>query len=248
MNADARSAGMGSSFAVMTGSRISIINPAALADLNSPTFALTYSNYFGIKELSTGMFLFGIPTKSGTFGLGFTSSGFTYITENKATLSFGKSIGKKLRAGIGINWLNFNQPSDYRDLYAWIPSLGIQWLPGEKWITGISVINPAVQEYIPKGYRNIPACIITGLGFKPSDEFFMLFETQKIPDEKIRYILGIEASLFKWVFLRFGITRQEYSSYSAGAGYVKKNLKFDAAVSHHPVLGFSPAFTFNFGF
>ncbi|HEX2394586.1 MAG TPA: hypothetical protein VHI78_04530 [Bacteroidales bacterium] len=247
MNADARSAGMGSSFAVLSGNRIFVSNPAGLAALNSPTFALMYGNFYGIKELSTGAFSCGIPTKSGTFGFGFVASGFAAITENKATLSFGKAIGKNLRAGIGINWLNFNQPSDYQDLYAWIPALGIQWL-GEKWIAGLSVINPAAQEYNPKGYRNIPACIVTGLGFKPSDEFFMLFEAQKISNEKIRYVLGIETSLLKSLFLRFGITRQDYSSYSAGAGYVKRNLIFDAAVSHHPALGFSPAFTFNFAF
>lgn len=247
-NVDARSAGMGSSFALLTGNRVNINNPATLTNLNSPTFALGYINYYCIQELGSGTFSVGLPTKSGTFGFGFVASGFTHITENKVTLSFGKSIAKNISAGIGMNWLSFNQPSDYRDLYAWIPSLGLQWLPGEKWITGITVINPALQEYIPKGYRKIPACIVTGLGFKPSDEFLVLLEMQNISGDKIRFILGIEASLLKSLFLRLGITRHDYSSYSAGAGYVKKNLIFDVAVIHHPVLGFSPAFTFNFAF
>lgn len=223
-------------------------NPAGTGALNSAAFGLFYRNYYNIKELNSGGFSFCIPTKSGNFGFGFVSSRSGVLTENKATMSYGRRIGEKFRAGIGLHWMMFNQPSDYRDLYAWIPSLGVQWIPCEKLIAGFSISNPVEQEYRPSGYRNIPSSVSAGIGFKPAEEFFMLFEFEKIRGGKARYILGFEVKAGKSFFMRFGINRRDFTGYSAGAGYIHGKTSIDVAVDHHPALGFIPSAGVSFAF
>jgi len=232
---------MGSPITLPSAQWSCLTNPAGLASVGSVAFGFFYSNYYNLKELGTGGFAVCIPTKSGNFGIGFISSGFSVLTENRASITYGRRLGEKIRAGIGLHWLVFNQPSDYRDLYAWIPSLGIQWLPNDRLIFSLSITNPSKQEYRPSGYRTIPAIIATGIGFKPADEFLLFIEAENIHDEKPKYTLGIEVSAGKSIFMRFGINRQHYSCYSIGAGYVHGKLSIDATVCHHPVLGFSPA-------
>jgi hypothetical protein len=245
---DARSAGMSNAYTVISGQSSCISNPAGLSSLKSPITALSYTNYYGFSGLGAGALTFSLPLGYGNFGFGLISSGFTMMTENRITLSYGRSLSKNLRAGVSMNWLNFNQPVDYPDLYGWIPSLGIQWLPGKKVITGLSVFNPAAQEYIPKGYKSIPAFISVGMGFKPSDEFLMLFEVQKVSKKLIRLTLGVETAIKKCFYMRFGVNRESFTGYSAGAGYINKIISMDFAISHHPVLGFSPSFTSSFSF
>lgn len=243
---DIRSGGMGSPLAVLSGHWSVLTNPAGLATINSTSFGLFYCNFYGISELGSGAFAISIPTKSGNFGIGFLSAGFKSLTENRTSISYGKSIGKNLQAGIRIDWLLFNQPSDYRDLYAWIPSAGIQWHPFNKLIVAATIVNPARQEYIPAGYMQIPSGVISGLGFQLSDEILMLLEVRKFTDEPFNYVLGLEATVKKPFLMRFGITRQDYFSYSLGAGYSFRKLTVDMAMSHHPVLGFSPGLGLTF--
>jgi hypothetical protein len=209
---------------------------------------LFYTNYYGLAETSTGAFVLSVPARPGILAIGFVSSGFSAINESRASLAYARSIGKKLRVGAGINWLHFNQPYDYRDLYAWIPVLGIQCMPTNNWILGAVVINPGGQQYLPRGYRSIASGITAGLGFKPSEEFQLLLEVQKLSGEIPRYVLGFEFSLLKSFFIRYGISSQYGFSYFAGIGYMNKKITLNTSFSHHPVLGFSPALDFNFKF
>jgi hypothetical protein len=242
LQTDVRSSGMGSPLATLPGIWSGTTNPAGLATITTPSFGLFYKNYYGLKELGTGSFAFCIPTKTGNFGFGFVSSGFVVITESQATISYGRWLGNRLRAGIGMHWIVFNQPSDYRDLFAWIPSAGIQWLPVERFVLAFCISNPASQDYNPSGYREIPATICAGAGFRPSDDFFMLFEVHRITRQKLKYVLGFEAAVSGSFKMRFGINRQDYATYSFGAGYTSGKITIDAGAGHHPVMGFSPSF------
>jgi hypothetical protein len=233
---------MGSPLATPQGIWSGMTNPAGLATISTPSLGLFYKNYYGIKELGTGSFVFCVPTKTGNFGFGFVSSGYAGITESQATISFGRWLGSRLRAGIGMHWILFNQPSGYRDLFAWIPSAGIQWLAGKRFDVAFCVSNPASQDYNPSGYREIPTTICAGAGFKPSDDFFILFEIHKITMQKPKYVLGIEAAVSGSFRMRFGINRQDYTCYSFGAGYTSGKITIDAGSGHHPVMGFSPSF------
>ncbi len=245
---DARSESLGGICALNKGWWSCFSNPAGLAHDNSKGFGLNYSNYYGIPETSSGAFALNIGVKPGNMGIGFISTGFGAINENKAALAYAQSVGRKLKAGIAINWLHYSQPGDYRDLYAWIPTVGLQWHPGEKWHAAISLANPTGQEYIPSGYRKLNRYLATGATFNPSEDFLILIEIQSVSHHDMRYVVGIETSPVDFFVMRLAVSRQYYFMYAAGIGFSKNRVSADVTVSHHPVLGLSPSTSLNFKF
>ncbi len=104
-----------------------------------------------MPELSSGAFSLCWPVKAGTFALSFSRYGGEAFHEIRAGLSFGKSLGKNVKAGIGLDYLKIKQSGDYGNLYAVIPSFGIQILPVSGLAVGLQVSNPAGQGYYPRG-------------------------------------------------------------------------------------------------
>lgn len=237
---DARSQGMANARVMLASQWSGLDNPAGLAGISSTSFGLCYTNYFQIPELGLGAVSCGIPTKTGNYGLSFMTFGSALFRRSQASLSYGRSFGEKIRAGIGLHYSLISQPAGYGNLFSLIPSLGIQFLP-LKWMTfGIHVFNPAGQQYIPTGYQHIPAGFHTGIGLTMGNEVLLCLEVEKILKEKARYYGGFEIILQKEVPLRFGISSGEFTEFSFGIGFRSRQLNFDLAATRHPILGFSP--------
>ena len=239
---DARSRGMANIRSVFAGSWSCLNNPAGLAALTGASFGLSYENYFQLPELGLASFSCGIPTKSGNFGLGIQSFGYSGLRQNQASLAYGRYFGKRLSTGIGLHWLTINQPAGYTDLFAIVPSLGIRLIPFENIVIGMSVMNPARQNYRPSRYKTIPAGILAGMGYQLGDEVWICIETEKRSGQQARYSAGIEVALQKIIRFRFGIAPSGDPAYSFGVGYHYKKLSVDASFMHYSVPGFSTAF------
>jgi hypothetical protein len=238
---DARSQGMANNRVMLANQWSGLNNPAGLAGINTSCFGLYYENYFGIPELGMGAFSCGIPARTGAYGISFMSFGYSLFRQSQASLSYGKAFGKNLRAGIGLHYLVIGQPVDYGNLFALVPSLGIQMLPVSGLTLGIYVFNPAGQQYVPSGYLNIPAIFRTGVGYTLGREVLLCAEIEKISKEKAKYYGGVEITLQKVVFIRFGVTSGRFPGFSFGIGYRNRHMSIDMAITRHPVLGFSPA-------
>jgi hypothetical protein len=238
---DARSKGMSGTSVMLASHWSCLSNPAGIAGIRAASFGLYYENHFEVPELGTGSFTVGLPTRSGNFGAGFITIGCAGLRQSQASMSYGRNIGSRVRAGIGVHWLMVSQPAGYADLFAVIPSLGLQVMPFEKMIVGISVFNPAGQELIPAGYLKIPVVFQAGIGYQLGEEVLLCMESQKRSGEKARYSGGFEITLKNAVHFRFGIFHHRISGFSLGVGYTLKQLSIDIAVARHPVLGYSPA-------
>ncbi len=236
----ARSLGMAGAGVMLTGQGSGTGNPAGLAALSDLTLGLQYANYFLVPELGQGAFSVGLPAITGAFSLDYKSRGSTFYRENQACLSFGKALGNKLRAGIGLHYLMIRQPAGFENLSALIPSLGLQAMPINGLTIGIRVFNPAAQNYRPAGHLHLPVIIGAGLGYKLGDEVLVCFEAEKEDHEKIKYCGGIEISWQKSLVARFGVSSGVFPCYSFGLGFQLRFLKIDLAATRHPVLGFSP--------
>jgi len=161
--AGARSLGMSGAGVMLTGHATGAGNPAGLAVLSDLTLGLQYANYFMVPELGQGAFSVGLPAITGAFGLDYTSLGNAYYRENQVCLSFGKTLGDKLRAGISLHYLMVRQPAGFENLSAISPSLGLQVMPVEGLTIGFRVFNPTAQNYQPEGYLRLPVIIQAGL-------------------------------------------------------------------------------------
>ena len=240
---DARSRSLALADAALTSDATGWSNPAALAFLEKSCINLQAENPWCISELAAGAFSFCLPVRAGTFALSFSRYGYVAFHESQAGLSFGKSLGKKVKAGVNLDYRRIKQYAGYGNLYAIIPSLGIQVLPLSGIVLGLQVSNPAGQGYYPQGNMKFPAFLKAGFAYQPDPEILFCFEWCTESDGKPVYCGGLEFNFEKQFTFRLGLSSSRSSQYSLGIGYVGKHLKTDIAVSHHPVLGFSPAIT-----
>jgi hypothetical protein len=243
---DARAYGMGHAGVMLAGVNADFGNPAGLASLTCPAFSMHYSNPFLMPELGSGAFCMGIPAIAGAFGIQYASLGNTYINESRVSISYGKSVGKRIRAGIGLYYWMFRQPTGFGNLSVLSPSLGLQILPWESLTIGLAVINPAGQNYNPAGYLRLPVIVRAGFGYQLGEEVLICFEAEKRSMDGFEFRGGIELNLHKSVILRFGISAGNFPAYYFGMGLHLRSLSMDLAAGHHPVLGYSPAITLTY--
>jgi len=244
--ADARSRSLASADAALAREASGWSNPAALSFLEKPCISLQAENPWCIPELAAGAVSLCVPTRSGTFALSFSRYGYQAFHETQAGLSFGKSLCKKVKAGINLEYRRIKQYAEYGSPYAIIPSAGIQVLPVPDLVLGLKVSNPAGQGYYPQGYMKLPAVIKAGIAYQPEPDILFCFELNSETGCKPVYSGGVEYNYEKKFILRLGLSSAPCMHYSLGIGYLGKHLKTDLAVSHHPVLGFSPVIALSF--
>ena len=245
---NARSFGMANVQAVITDHWSGMGNPAGLATVGSTYVGISYMNLYQIPELGMGAISFTVPTKSGNYSLNYTSCGSSSNSLNHATLSYGKVLGKKLHAGIGLNYFIIHQASGFGNLFALVPSIGIQWQPSQPVILGLYAFNPARQSYFPSGHLGIPAVIRAGMGYTFGKEVMICIEVEKKSNDKLKYQGGIEITFEKMIVMRLGMTSCMYPRYSFGMGFKFGHTVIDIAATRQPVLGFSPVLTLNYHF
>jgi hypothetical protein len=243
VNADARSRSLALADAAISNDATGWSNPAALAFLKSPCISLSAENPWCIPELSSGAFSFCLPVKAGTFAFSFNRYGCQAFHESDAGSSFGRSLGKMVKAGIHLDYLKIKQNGDYGNLFAVIPSFGLQFLPVSSLILGLQVSNPAGQGYNPGGYMKLPIMVKAGLAYQPDPEILFCLEFCNDSEHKTVYCGGIEYKFEKQFTFRMGLSSLPGMQYSFGIGYLGKRARTDIAMTHHPVLGFSPAIT-----
>jgi hypothetical protein len=115
-----------------------------------------------------------------------------------------------------------------------------------KLVLGLLVSNPAGQFYYPKGQHKMAQVFRAGLGYQPDQEILLCTEYIRESGKRPVYCGGIECECGKYLSFRLGISSSERCRYAVGMGLLLDHLKADLALSHHPVLGFSPALTLTF--
>jgi hypothetical protein len=239
--ADGGSLGISGSGCLVPNTWSLLYNPAGLAGVEQTTFGIFYQNYYRIDALGAGAIDCIIPSSWGSFGLSLFSSGYPGLHEDRFNFSYGRKLGTRLRAGIGIHGYRLNQPAGYTDLFAVVPSIGAEIIPVKNLTAGISVFNPAGQSYRPPGYSKLKRTWIASAGYHFGEEVFMMLEIQKTSGEKPNYYGIAEFKFEKSIFLRFAMSHSYVTCYSLGFGCMLKRYTFVIEATRHPVLGYSPA-------
>lgn len=221
-------------------------NPACITHVKSLTIAMVCKNHYQVPELGTACVLCIIPTNPGHFGLNYSTFGNQYYGESQASLLYAKSMGAWLHAGIGIHYIRISQPAGYGNLFAFLPSLGLQVIPHRRFIIGIAAFNPANQKLNPQSGVKIPAVLQAGIACKLGDETVVYVETEKKTSSKLRIYGGSEITFKDLITIRLGIAPGDQASYSLGIGLRFNKISIDVAVAKHQVLGFSPGLTISY--
>ncbi|MEK6615445.1 MAG: hypothetical protein AABZ32_04945 [Bacteroidota bacterium] len=213
-------------------------NQAGLGFVKKINAGVFYQNQFALKELSTKAFAFTLPVKSGTFGLCVSNFGYSLYSENKYGLSFGKSFGEKISAGISMDYLSTNI-SEYGKKKSFVAEIGIQAKPIKNLTMGVHIFNPTRTKLASYNDERIPTIMRLGFDYKFSEKVFVALETEKDIEKKGMVKAGLEYKLIKELYLRAGVSTNPSLS-CFGIGINLKQFRLDISSAYHSTLGFSP--------
>jgi len=232
----ARQGGMSGSGVIISDIWSSFGNQAGLADLSGFSAGLFYSNMFNVPDLRETAFAISMPTeKYGSAGLNYSYSGNPASNFSKFGLAYAKRLGKRITAGIQIDYLRFAQ-LNYGNSGTPVGEIGFIAEPIENLFIGAHVFNPwrsklsGTDEYINSIIR-------IGAGYFFSDKVLFTAETEKDIDKPIVFRAGTEYNMFAGLYIRTGVALNP-TKYSFGLGYNYKGLSLDAAYISHNILGY----------
>src|ERR1051326_2889067 len=109
----ARAGAMGNASVTLSDVWSTFNNQAGLGFMKNIGVGTYYEDRFMLKQLSSKAFAFALPVHGGTFGLSYSSFGYSAYSENKYGLAFGKSFGENISAGIQMDYLTTHITENY---------------------------------------------------------------------------------------------------------------------------------------
>lgn len=232
----ARQGGMSGAGVAITDIWSSYHNQAGLSDLSGISAGLFYSNLYNLDAFKETAFAVAVPMdKFGTAGLNYTYSGNSFSNFSKFGLAFSKRLGKRITAGIQIDYLRRMQ-LDYGSTGVAVAELGIIAEPIENLFIAAHVFNPWRAEFGGTG-EALTSVLRIGAAYNFSEKVLFTLEGEKDISEAIVVRGGTEYNLAGGLYLRAGVATNP-TKYSFGLGYKYKGVALDLAYISHNVLGY----------
>ncbi len=242
--AGARQGGMSGSGVIISDIWSSYHNQAGLADLSGLSAGLYYSNIFNMSDLKDIAFAVSMPTeKYGSAGFNYSYNGSEFSNFSKFGLAYAKRLGKRITAGIQIDYLRFAQ-LNYGNTGTAVGEIGFIAEPIENFYLGAHVFNPWRAKFSgTDDYLN--SILRIGAGYYFSEKVIVTIETEKDIDKPIVFRAGTEYNVIPGLYLRAGINLNPVK-YSFGLGYKYKGVTLDVAYINHNILGYYMQFGFGY--
>ena len=213
-------------------------NQACLASVKNFSVGVYGEQRFLLRELSLYHAAAALPTHSGNFGLSGSYFGNADYAESQLGLAYARKWGDKVDVGIQFNYYML-KVSSYGNASAINFEAGAVFHLTEKINGGIHVYNPVGGKLNKGENEKLPAMYSAGLGFEPSDKFFISAEIEKEEDKPLNVKVGMQYRFVDQFHARAGISSSS-SAFYFGIGYKWKAMRLDVTASYHQQLGFTP--------
>lgn len=222
-------------------------NQAGLAFVKDISTGVYYENRFLLQQLSLKAAAIALPIKAGTFGIAFSSFGYSLYSENKYSLSFAKAFSNKFSMGIAMDYISTKIAEGYGSKGVAVAEIGLQTKPIKNLTIGVHLFNPTRTKLADYNNERLPTILRLGGHYQFSEKVILAIETEKNISEKALLKVGIEYKPTKELFIRIGVGSNPTTS-SFGLGINLKSFKIDLSTHYNQVLGFSPqiGLTYNF--
>jgi len=246
INPGSRSIAMGSAGTAMQDVWSIQQNSAGAAYIERPIFALAYEQHYLDSELSTQSAVFGLPVKNHVWGLSFQRYGITEYLEQTAGLALARSFSTALSVSLSIKYHQVSI-TGYGNGQAFSVDASMQYSLNERIRLGSYIYNPGQSRIHEYSGSLIPSGISVGMAFNLSDKVLFVSDLNKKLDFGMNIRMGIEYQIIKRFYLRGGISSNPIKQ-TGGFGLIFGRFTMDAAISSHPILGYSPNLSFNYEF
>ena len=241
---DAQSSALGNATSALSlGAACSFLNPAGLAKLDQAESFLSYSNQFGLSELSQEALGIGFNFKKVGLAVGLANFGKAdFYQEQRVNLSAGKEIVSGIDFGVTASYLML-KAEGYETQNAVALDLGFEWEMSKFKFGGVAknVNQPEIGgDVVLRNYN-------FGILYRALPEVNLSAGLYYDTDFKEQIQLGQELNLSDNFALRAGF-QTEPNRYSFGAGFFWKRMEIDYAFVNHPELGGSHGVGMRFTF
>jgi hypothetical protein len=216
-----------------------------------PHFAagIHHENRFMVPEFSLSCIGITLPTSTGTFGISWSHFGSPVYHENKFGLALGRAFHERFAVGLQLDYLDAYLRDDPGRSGTIAIEAGIMSEPVDKLMIGFHVFNPTASRLHSGREERIPVIMRLGIGYRFRERLLLGVETEKDIDVGKAFLkLGIEYRLIEYIYIRTGLSVQEYVQHSFGLGFHKYNFQADLAFSFQQILGYTPYFSLRYVF
>ena len=218
-----------------------VLNPAGTSKHQRANVSVGYHLPYFVNELSSKSALGGLPFKYGVLSAYVNQYGYSLYQENKAGISYARTLAPNLHAAFQINFLNthLSQSGNGSQLFA---GVGILYDALDDLTMGLYLSNPEKSEIsILDETSKIPSLFVLGFNWNASANFDVSCEFEKQDGFDALYKLGLSYSINEKVWVRAG-TFGKPVNYTMGLGFKVYDFKLDAGMTHHNILGISSCF------
>jgi len=215
-------------------------NQASMASLERPALCSSYENHFISRELHSVALACVLPFRAyGVFGLSLQRSGFHLFSRNRIGLSYARSFGKRVSAGMQFNYhlLYIAQGYGMAQVFSADAGIRIQITPEISWALHVS--NPVRQRVAAFQQEKLPLILKTGFLYVWNRSLSCAAQLEKDFDRPFNLGFGMEYIWKEKAAFRLGFQTLPLSP-SFGFGFRHKGIQVDAGVSYKRYAGFSP--------
>ncbi len=219
------------------------LNPAGLGGIKKFSVGIAGERKYFMEELNEMLGVIGIPTSKLNIGMRFLRFGNAVYNENLIGIGFGKSVSPLIDVGIQFNYFS-RSVQNYGSASAVNAEAGFVFHISDVFRTGIHIYNPTGVK-VGKTSERMASVYTVGLGFAPSEKFFLAFDIRKVEDQPVHVHSGFHYFIVERVRLSGGMTSAA-SSFYAGFAFKLNNLHLSIYGGNHSVLGWTPGLALNY--
>ena len=234
----------------LTGATSSLQNPAMLGFAEKSNIGIgILQNYvlkgFGHKNIHL---TYASDNYRGNWGLDYQHFGNTNYSEQRASLGYGIAINDRISIGGALHYL-YSGTSDahYISLHLMTFSLGVQYIPVERMIVGVALINPMSVKMNTQETSFVPSQFKVGVGYQICEELTGHLELEHRTNSYQNLRIGLEYNYLLKLFARVGFCSSP-SAFSFGIGYLGDSFAIDLGSQYHQQLGISPQISAHYYF
>lgn len=214
-------------------------NQAGLTDLSNFGVILSIEQRFQLSELNIASAgLAYNADKLGVFGFVLSNFSFDTFTEQKFGFAYARKLVDNFSVGLQLDYLS-TRIDGFGSQSAVTFEVGLQSQISESVQLGAHIFSP-VQAELTDG-DEIPAKYNFGVLYTINDQIKTVIEVEKIIEEDISIIAGVQYELIDRLYLNIG-TSTNPTRLSFGIMYgINNSTTFGLAASNHEILGLSPS-------
>ncbi len=213
-------------------------NQAALAYVDGFRAGIYYENRFNLPEFGVKSMALSFATKPGTFGLSFTSFGFSKFSDNKIGLAYALQVAKFLSIGIQLDYIYLVQDSYYGNIGCVAGEIGFYARPTDNLAIGGHLFNPWRTKVVDNPYERVPTIFRLGFSYDFSSAVSFSGEIEKNLRYPVCLRSGVKYEPINNFNLLAGIAWSGKNVFpSVGIGYTFRGITLDLAFEKQLILG-----------